>query len=233
MSVVPESILLWGRAAVFMAGVSVFYRRTIAYTILEQGLIGTMCATVLYTQLVAIQKGIGAALGAGDYLYIVPLMWGLLYFSVFSRRLVNLFRIVAAITLAVSYGLNVPMIYKTVFTAMKGYATITGATLLAQFLDGLMAILFFLGLIYFVFGSRFERPLRIPRMLGLYVIYILCGLMTAAVFTRNTDSVIGMLYDQARSPSIIVLGIGVLIILIDLWRTGRLVMPGLEKKAPA
>jgi hypothetical protein len=223
--VVSELGMLIGRSIMFIMAFSFYYKRTILWTALQGLMIGAFASVNLVAAIETIRKSSVATIELGDVSGVIAFIFGLLYFSILIPQLRYLFRIVSAMTLAVTIGTNEPQVVYSAYATIVGYAeNFTKSPSYA-----LVFILFMCALLYFVFAKKMEGPLRIPRIIGVYTIYTFSALMMAPDFYFFTDKLTAFMATVALSPAVLVLVAAFVVILIDIARV-RLMKP-VEVKA--
>jgi len=194
VEIVPEAILVPLRALIMVTALSLVYKRNIGFVTLENLMVGAICGITIAEQWKAITQSAIPKINAGNWTVLVPIIFGLSFFSMFFRRTRYILRLLIIIQLAVTLGLAVPQQYYNIYSISLGYTKWTDINRIA------MSILFICAVTFFIFGKKISRPLRIPMVIGSYAIYTYCALMTSTVVFLGADNIIGIGYDMVRNP---------------------------------
>jgi hypothetical protein len=190
---------------------TILYRRNFGFVIVENLIVGTLVGSELGYALLSIQGKLPDIAG-GDMMTILAFLFGLCYFTVFSRSLLPIYRVAIILVTATILGLSGPMNLNTVYASLKTYGSLRTGW------DVLMLIFFICALSHYIFGRVFEKPLRIPRTIGIYLLYSYCGIQMGANFYRYFDNFIMQTYLATQGPAIIVPVIIGIAVLVDVLR---------------
>jgi len=216
MSVVDEAILVPIRALLMVTALSIVYKRNLGFVALENGMVGAIVGITVAQQWQSITQSAIPMLAKGDYSIIWPMIYGLAFISVLSRRTRYINRLVTVIMLTVTLGVSLPQQYYNIYLISLGYTRWTDPSRIA------MSILFICAVTFFIFGKKASRPLRIPMVIGSYAIYTYCALMTSSVVFLGADNIIGIGYDIVRNPlAAATLLIIPIYIIVDRMRAGK------------
>jgi hypothetical protein len=220
MSVVPEAYLIPVRALIMITALSLVYKRNLGFVALENGMVGAIVGITVAQQWQSIVQSTIPKFNAGDYTVIWPIIYGMAFISVLSRRTRYINRLVTVIMLTVTLGVSLPQQYYNIYKISLGYTGWTDPSRIA------MSILFICAVTFFIFGKKTSRPLRIPMVIGSYAIYTYCALMTSAVVFLGADNIIGIGYDMVRNPlAAATLLIIPIYIIVDRMRSGKPILP--------
>ncbi|MEM2921484.1 MAG: hypothetical protein QXF26_04110 [Candidatus Bathyarchaeia archaeon] len=193
-AIVPEEILIPIRALIMITALSLVYKRNIGFVALENAMVGAICGITVAEQTRALTQGITPRIAKGDLGVIIPIIYGLCFLSMYSRRTKYLNRLVIIIQLALTLGLSMPQQYYNIYLMSLGYTKWTDINRI------ITSILFMCAVTFFIFGKKTSRVLRVPMVIGSYAIYTFCALMVAAVVYLGADNIIGITYDMVRNP---------------------------------
>jgi hypothetical protein len=226
MSVVSEALLVPIRALIMVTALSIVYKRNLGFVALENGMVGAIVGITVAQQWQSITQSIIPKLNAGDLSVLFPMIYGLAFISVLSRRTRYINRLVTVIMLTVTLGVSLPQQYYNIYLISLGYTRWTDPSRIA------MSILFICAVTFFIFGRKASRPLRIPMVIGSYAIYTYCALMTSSVVFLGADNIIGIGYDMVRNPlAAATLLIIPIYIIVDRMRQGKPILSMASSKA--
>jgi len=215
-AIIPEEILIPIRALIMVTALSLVYKRNIGFVALENAMVGAICGITVAEQWRALSQGITPKIAAGDMSVIIPIIYGLLFLSMYSRKTRFINRLVIIIQLAVTLGLSMPQQYYNIYLMSLGYTKWTDINRI------ITSILFMCAVTFFIFGKKTSRILRVPMVIGSYAIYTFCALMVAAVVYLGADNIIGIGYDVVRNPlAAATLAIIPIYIIVDRMRQGK------------
>ena len=216
VEIVPEALLVPLRALMLVTAFSLVYKRNVGFVTLESLMVGAICGITVAEQWKSITQSALPRLARGDLNVLVPILFGLAFFSMFFRRTRYITRLLVIIQLTVTLGLAVPQQYFNIYNIALGYTKWTDLNRIA------MSILFICAVTFFIFGKKISKPLRIPMVIGSYAIYTFCALMTSTVVFLGADNVIGIGYDMVRNPiAAATLLIIPVYIIVDRMRAGK------------
>jgi len=207
--------LIFFRAVTLCVSLLILYRRTIATVILEGVLTGMIGGMAVASAYLMIQKGVLKAVQLGDLASIIPILWGLGYVTFFVPRVRNIFRVIVTVSISSTFGLTLPLLFKTTYSSLTAYTALRSAG------DVLMIAFFALGLISWTFAARFDRPLRYPRIGGFFLLYTYCALQLAPTMYRHVDNLIIMVHDIVTGPAVVVPLLALALILVDAYTRKR------------
>jgi len=220
ITVIPEEILIPIRGLIMITALSLVYKRNMGFVVLENMMVGAICGITVAEQLKSISQSVQPKLAAGNYMVIIPIIFGLSFVSTYFRRTRFILRLAVIIQLAITLGLSLPQQYYNIYSISLGYTNWTDINRIA------MSILFICAITFFIFGRKISRPLRIPMVIGSYAAYTFCALMTSTVVFLGADNVIGISYDMVRNPiGMAEFAIIPIWILVDRWRQGKPLLP--------
>jgi len=217
--VIPPVWLIFCHAVVMCAMFAIMYRRTVAVLVLEGVAMGMIGASSIASAWLTVQNTALAAIQLGETIKIIPILFGLGYATFFVPRLRGIYRMIATVVMASTFGLTVPLMFKTTYAAITGYTSLSrGAG------DVLMIVLFVFGLLSWTFGQKFAEPLKYPRIVGFFLLYTYCGLQGPPTLYRMFDNTMFMIYEIATSPAIIVPVIAGILVAIDYTRRKGIIL---------
>ncbi len=220
MSIVPEEILIPIRALMMVTALSLVYKRNIGFVTLENMMVGAICGITVAEQWKSLTQSVMPRINAGDISVLIPIIFGLSFLSIYSRRTRYIMRLVVIIQLAVTLGLSLPQQYYNIYLMSLGYTKWTDINRI------ITSILFICAITFFIFGRKVSRALRVPMVIGSYAIYTFCALMVSAVVFLGADNIIGIGYDMVRNPlAAATLLIIPVYIIVDRMREGKPIFP--------
>lgn len=171
-----EPLMPYLNTFVFFAAYSILYKDNPMYRFVQSLVVGVGAGYLFMAQINMIQRMLIPALP--QPMAIAALIMGLAFFCIFIPRLINVYRAASIIVMTVGIGLVLPYGVAVTYTATLGYAQklFTGA---GPFVAG---ICYALGMSYFLFTGRLEKPTRHFRAAGRLVLLIytaMCISMTA------------------------------------------------------
>jgi hypothetical protein len=115
-------------------------------------------------------------LASGNYLYIVPLLLGLMYFTRFIPRIAWLIRIPIGFMIGWGAGVSIPANFQAKILRQINGTVITPESF-SQPLQGVWAVIIFVGVVctvlYFFFSREHKGVLKLASKLG--IIFIMIG----------------------------------------------------------
>jgi len=127
---------------------------------------------------------------------VIALIWGLLYFTRYFRRLIEVFRFLTAFSLAISVALSA----RTV--AATGWAQVTGSVAQLKDFNGFIVWLFFIGgMFYYVFGKKLGKPLAPVLVFGRWVMIWTIGALLTPMGFRYFEAGITWSIQINNSPA--------------------------------
>ena len=176
MSSPIEPLMPYLNTFVFFAAYSVLYKDNPMYRFVQSLVVGVGAGYLFMAQVNQLQRLLIPALP--QPMAIVALVMGLAFFCIFIPGLINVYRAASIIVMTVGIGLVLPYGVAITYTATLGYGQklFTGA---GQFIAG---ICYALGMSYFLFTGRLEKPTAPFRAAGRVVLLVytaMCISMTA------------------------------------------------------
>jgi hypothetical protein len=205
-------------AFVFFAVYSILYKHNIIYGTTEAVILGIGMAHVLLGALSSIEKTVVVNLQAGDILMGgMPLIIGLLYFTIFFKQLKTLYTYTVVLGAAATMGVRMPMGVGLVWGASQGMA----GKALSSGWEFISFAVFVITIVYFLFSKKLEGPTRIPSQIGRLCLWVYCctGLTTTAI--AKTNMMENYLLQIFAGPGWIVpviIFLGVLVDLLVGWK---------------
>jgi putative flippase GtrA len=203
------------------------YRENPLYSVLEHAMIGVMAAFPI----VADWRPDGAfdrniitpMITEGRWELIIPVLIGLGYFTVLSRRLTFIyrtlisFRIGSMLGIAIGAYLTISML--GIISLAKKVVTDPAAIIAA------LVVIFVL--LYYTFSQKIDSMFGLGRRLGYFVVFSFYAGFGATLFLTRLDTMVGWVYNVSRWPAILVVAVAALIILVDavIRRTRRVEVP--------
>jgi hypothetical protein len=227
MSVITPEITGLLAALVVVIVYATMYRENPFYSVLEHAMIGVMAAYPIVAD-----WSIGGAfdrnivtpmITEGRWELIIPILIGLGYFSVLSRRLTFIyrtlisFRIGSMLGIAIGAYLTISML--GIITLAKKVVTDPSAIV--------AAIVVIFVLLYYTFSQKVDTMFGIGRRLGYFIVFSFYAGFGATLFLTRLDTMVGWVYNVSRWPSILIPIAAFVLILIDaaIRRTRRVEVP--------
>jgi len=178
---------------------SILYKGNPAFTVVENIAVGAITAVKIVGAVGSMRTQLFPPLLLGQAIYMVPVFFGLLYFSVFGRGIWRtVFRSVLILSIARDLAFNFRSRLAWVRMVVWSYARITTIGRLAAF------VLMIVGMTYFLFGARLERPTRTLRSVGVYAVYAMVPAAIVTFLTMFMYEFIGMMSYTVKSPAVII-----------------------------
>jgi len=188
-----------GIALVLFSHLSILYKRNPAYTIMENLAVGTTVAVTIVGAFTMLRTQLAPPLSGGQLIYLVPVLYGLLYFSVFGKGIWRtIFRILLMIGIGRDLSFTLSGNFAWTLQTLLSYARLTDWTRV------IMLALLLLGMTYFIFGLWLDRPTRNLRRIGIYAIYSMVTPSLVSVFMGFGYEFIGSMEYIVKSPAVIV-----------------------------
>jgi hypothetical protein len=197
-------------ALILFLGMSVLYKKSIPYDIMEGLLLGTSTSMYLVIAANELWTSPISPLLAGDVQFLLPILFGLCFFFLMVPRLIFWYRLVLAITLTSILAIA----WTNYITAAWGQ--VTGWTMLGSITDAILLIGVSITFAYMMFGRRLSGIMRPIGLLGPYFLYCCFGYMTVGQFYRYGAYAFPLFADLAQTPAIWLGVIAIAIILIDM-----------------
>jgi len=140
---------------------------------------------------------------------IFSVILGLLYFTVYIKRAIEVFRLVTIFVLSIEVGL----LARTYASA--GWAQVTGVAKVLNFNSLVVWILCIGGFCYFIFSRKLEKPFRIPREFGRWVMIFEIGVLLTPMFLRYVEGGINWQVQINASPAWMVPFVVFAVVLVD------------------
>lgn len=180
-------ILLWIAVAIIQWGIlSSLYKENPFYDLVEGLGMGATAATVILDNWATVNTQIYLPLvnqWATQWWVVLSIVLGLMYFTMFARRLVEIFRVVAMYALAIEIGLAVRTYVSTAFTQVTQMSVITDIGTLVAW------IMFWGGILYYIWSAKIART-RVGGALysiGRWIMIIEVGTLFAPMFFRYVE----------------------------------------------
>jgi len=176
MSSPIEPIMPYLNTFVFFAAYTVLYKDNPIYRFVQSLIVGIGAGYLFMMQVGMIQRLLIPSLSRVQG--ILGLIIGLGFFCIFIPQLINIYRAASIIVMTVGIGLVLPYGVAITYTATLGY----GEKLFAGFGPFVAGICYALGLSYFLFTSKVEKPTAPFRAAGRLILLIytaMCISMTA------------------------------------------------------
>jgi hypothetical protein len=218
-------------AFAFFSIYSILYKYNLLYGTVEAWVLGLGMAHVALGAWRSISTTIVVKAQAGDLLNTgIPLIIGLLYFTVFFPQVKTFYTYVVMLSSAATMGVRMPMgvgLGWGAATGMAGKATSSGW----EFLSFLV---FIVTIIYFLFSRKLEGPTRIPSAIGRLCLWVYCctGLTTTAMARVNMmEGYLLEIFGGIGWWVPLIIGVGILIDLVVGWRNILGLAPRVEPAA--
>lgn len=213
-------------AAIVVVIYGTMYRENPFYSIVEHAMIGTAVGQAFVADWApggGFARNIIGPMLEGKVALIIPIIIGLLYFSVFSKRLAWLYRTVIAMRIGSMLGIAIGA-YLTI--SMLGITTLARKAVTHPVsIIGALSVIF--TLFYFTFSAKVDEVLGIGRRIGYWVVFIFYAGFGATLFLTRLDTMVGWVYITAQYPAILIVIAGFILVLIDAFirRTRRIEVP--------
>ena len=205
--------ILFDATLTFVA-ISVIYRKTIGWDVLEGMIIGggvgiQMVVAWYSTQSYFINP---IAAGTADVSTILGLLYGITYFFILYYPLRPIFSTTLGLGYAISIGVGVTYYFAVTFDMLKSFASFTGGWMDIVPLIGLVT-----GFMYLMFTKKItDHPLiKYPAKIGVYFIFSCLAILGAQMFYRYMGAAVPAIQDAAKGIGIIPGIIVLVLILLD------------------
>jgi hypothetical protein len=195
---------------ILFLGMSVLYKKSLPYDIMEGLLLGTSTSMYLVIAANELWTSPISPLLAGDVSFILPILFGICFFFLMIPRLIFWYRLVLAITLTSILAIA----FTNYITAAWGQ--VTGWTMLGSITDVILIVGVSITFAYMMFGKRLSGIMRPIGVLGPYFLYACFGQMTTGQFYRYGAYAFPLFADLAQTPAIWLGVIAIAIIMIDM-----------------
>lgn len=176
MSSPIEPLMPYLNTFVFFAAYSVLYKDNPMYRFVQSLVVGIGAGFLFMAQIDQIVRILVPSLPQPHA--VIALVMGVAFFCIFIPGLINIYRAASILVMTVGIGIVLPYGVAITWTATLGYAQrlFTG---LGPFVAGTC---YALGMSYFLFTGRLEKPTALLRTLGRVVLLVytaMCVSMTA------------------------------------------------------
>jgi hypothetical protein len=216
MSVITPEISEIAFAIVIVIVYSTLYRDNPLYSMVESAMVAVLAAQPLVLDwrpgTGGMFRNVLVPLSEGNLGLIIPIILGILYFTVFSRQLIFLYRTVISLRIGSMIGF-----------AMGSYLTVSmlgilelgrkTATTPSAFVGALAVIA---TVFYFTFSQWVDSKLGLVRRAGYWIVFIFYAGFGATLYLTRLDTMIGWVFKISRWPALVVPIIGFLLVLADL-----------------
>lgn len=213
--VIPQILVSLIPAILIYGIVSVMYKRNLVFGICQNFVIAFIMAQGVAQALRGFHAQAWTPLLAGDIGFIIPLLLALGYFTILTRKYINVYRLVFLLTFMIGIGTAVVTSLGTASGQLLGMAALGD-------INSVLYLIFFIAAIsYFTFSKRLEAPLRPLRSLGLVIVLLWAGQGVATLQTFQMEYVIGwqlLIVDGPGIYVIAILAIGILLDVVGFWR---------------
>jgi hypothetical protein len=144
-------------------------------------------ANVLAVALNTFNKNVIVSLQAGQISYIIPLIIGLSWFAVFSKKTIPIFRVLSLMTLASTLGIELCLNFIRLWDSMGKWVIIS------SFESGLFVIGVLTIIVYFTFSKYLEGPLKPIRNVGRF--FLLCNFGSSVAIRWFRGGINGFIYN--------------------------------------
>ncbi len=173
---------------IFFAIYTTLYKNNPIYRIAQSLVVGAGAGFLIVSQVDAYQRGVVAQMfvgGSFNWTMLIPWILGLAYLCIFVPSLINVYRAVSILTLAVGMGVVLPYGPALFWTLSQGYAQnafkfLSGFNL-QTFGQLVTAIAYVAGLSYFLFTDAASGPTTTIRKGGRLVLLIYTAMTIATV----------------------------------------------------
>jgi hypothetical protein len=187
MTVVNPEIQTMLYAVIIYAMFSVLYKHNPIYSFFEQVLIGVTLANLFMGNYQTIVSSILVPLGTGRTDLIIPLVLGLLYFTIFIPRLALISRTVISARVGGSLGFAVGLLMSIQTAALVTLAGTAATNPLAI----LSLIIIAFTLMYFTFSRWMDERLPLIRKIATYVVIGYFAGFGATLYVTKLDIFVG------------------------------------------
>lgn len=126
---------------------------------------------------------------------IFAILLGVLHFFLYIRSLIEVFRFAAVVVLSISIATivrtNTAAIWQQVWSSARLY----------DFSYFVLFICFLFGVLYFIYSRKLEKPLRVPREIGRWIMVFSLGALLTPMYLRYVEAMIGWTYKINVSPA--------------------------------
>jgi uncharacterized MnhB-related membrane protein len=200
-------------ALVMLGSITALYKKNPLFSIIEHSIIGVVTAQALISQVNAFNtQVIDKVVTGADPYYIITIVLALFYFGAVLRPLRTLYRFVLTITMAIALGVGLSGRMVTSYNIIVTFSQWTSIE------NVVMTIVLITTTLYFIYQKKLSAPLKYPRQIGMWFLWIYFALGTVGMWGRFSDPMVGRMLDIATGPGIYIGAILLAVILIDVAR---------------
>jgi hypothetical protein len=173
---------------IFFAIYTTLYKNNPVYRIAQSLVVGAGAGFLIVSQIDAYQRGVVSQMfvgGSFNWAMLIPWIMGVAYLCIFVPSLINIYRAVSILTLAVGMGVVLPYGPALFWTLSQGYAqnalNLLKGFNVQSFGQLVTAIAYVAGLSYFLFTDAASRPTTTLRKGGRIVLLIYTAMTIATV----------------------------------------------------
>lgn len=197
--VIPPVVGSLIMAFMFYGAITALYKYNPIYSVLEALVIGAVLANEVGTALKSIMNIVLTPLGRGDTTAMATLLFGAMYFFIFTRKFSYVYRLICVITIACTFGTVQSGQLLTMYTQNMMWATYVTDVSSALLIVGVIATM-----IYFTFSKPLERPLRHIRTVGKLYLFAFFGISVGTMWYRYTNFAISYTLRTIDPPAVFV-----------------------------
>jgi hypothetical protein len=197
-------------SAMTLTAISVFYRKTTAFDLLEMGIVGAGAGIFFVVGLQESVRGVIEPLIQGDATLIFPLLVGIAFFFMFVPRLAFWYRFAISLAIILPMGPGVAALMITAYKNIQGWTMFLNPAQDLMILIGVAT-----GISYMVFTRKVSGMFRYPGRLGVYFIYACLGSLCAEMIYRFSNYAIPQLWRVAEPIGLVLAAIAMILILVD------------------
>lgn len=176
MSSPIEPLMPYLNTFIFFAAYSILYKDNPMYRFVQSLVVGIGAGFLFMKQIDQVQRMLFPALPQAHA--VIALVMGIAFFCIFVPGLINVYRAASILVMTVGIGIVLPYGVAITWTASLGYAQ----NLFSGLGPAVAGISYALGMSYFLFTGKLEKPTAPFRTLGRLVLLIytaMCVSMTA------------------------------------------------------
>jgi len=199
---------------------SSLYKPNIIFEILTSIIVGYTCAHGILTAYTNIDRYDIQPLIKGDYTILVPIIWGLLTYTFFTRRYRDVYRACIFFTLVISLGQFLPARMDTFERSVLNW--VKQATGSDPMMLVYMAILC-LTLLYFVYWKRFEDTVGKSswfdkvRLVTRCALFAYVGYAVGMNFLKFSVITVGITQSVQAGAGMYIVGVAAILLLFDIF----------------
>lgn len=185
-------------AIVIFGILSSIYKSNPIYDYIEGMGMGAATAGTVWSSITSVNTQILRPLQTNftaNWWVLIAAVFGFLFFTLFVRQLIEVFRFVSTIALATGLALTI----RTAAATM--WSEVTSSSHIYDFSYAVLWLFFCFGVLYFIYGKKLDKPMRIPREIGRWAMIFELGTLLTPMYLRYVETSIGWTIKVLDSPA--------------------------------